>query len=464
MNRDKTPYQTDEFREKRRIGSKQLWENEDYRKKVSEGVSKGQKDSWVRQGSERIQGKKKHAYPLALEIAKEYNFSIITPIEEYIKNGKKFEIRCENGHISHLTWKQLKNGFACNDCLIENKLNQLLEVCDKKNYEIINVKYSSTKLPLNVDLICDKGHQWDNVFLGNLLKGHECRHCMRYVSNIEFEIRNFLDMYNINYIQSDRILIAPYELDFILPDYKIAIEFDGYPYHTEIIGGKGRDYHLKKTKLCEELGYQLIHIFYDEWEYPLREITNKRLLHILGKDESNKIYARKCIIKNIDTKTYKEFCISNHLQGYVQASVKLGLFYNNELVSIMSFSKPNRAKGNIKDKTGVWELTRACSSCRIIGGSSKLLEYFKSNFIWNKIITYADRRWSIGNVYEKIGFTFIRNTQPNYWYLNSKAEKFYRYQFRKSQLNGIGTEWEQMQKLGYDRIWDCGHKLYEMNN
>jgi very-short-patch-repair endonuclease len=155
-----------------------------------------------------------------------------------------------------------------------------------------------------------------------------------------------LDLLNVNYSEHDRTKIDPYELDFYLQDFDIAIEFNGYPYHTEKY--KDKNYHLNKTLLCNKKGIQLIHIFYDELENKPLIIFN-RLKSILKK-ETKRIYARKCDIKEITHKEAKEFCEKYHLQGYTNSSVKLGLYYKNELVSLMTFSKYSISKGsNNKD-------------------------------------------------------------------------------------------------------------------
>ena len=136
----------------------------------------------------------------------------------------------------------------------------------------------------------------------------------------------------------------------------------------------------------------------------------------------------------------------------------------------MTFSKGNISKGS-STKLGVWELNRFCVSRPVIGIAGKLLKYFEVNYKPNEIFSFADRRWSDGNVYNKIGFTFVCYTQPNYWYFKDNKKRLHRFNFRKDKIKHLGTEnqteWEIMQEQGYDRIWDCGKLVYEwvsMNN
>lgn len=55
---------------------------------------------------------------------------------------------------------------------------------------------------------------------------------------------------------NDRHLLDGKELDIVLPDHKLAIEFDGLYWHNENVVSPY--YHLKKTEECAEKGYQLI--------------------------------------------------------------------------------------------------------------------------------------------------------------------------------------------------------------
>jgi hypothetical protein len=107
----------------------------------------------------------------------------------------------------------------------------------------------------------------------------------------------------------------------------------------------------------------------------------------------------------------------------------------------------------------------------VVGGFSKLLKHFIKNHNPIKIISYADRRWSVGKVYKNNGFTFYNNTQPNYWYMKYYKEREHRFKYIKSNLhkllsdfNPTLSEWENMKNNKYDRIWDCGSKKYELKN
>ena len=164
-----------------------------------------------------------------------------------------------------------------------------------------------------------------------------------------------------------------------------------------------------------------------------------------------------------------------HIQGICQSSIQLGAYYNNNLVSVMTFGKQRRIMGfknNNNNNNNNYELLRFATSQNVVGIGGKLLSYFIKNYDPKKIISYADKRWthSTNNVYEKIGFKKINNGTPNYWYIHKKnfQRRYHRFSFRKTELNKklqtfdpTLTEWENMQLNGYDRIWDCGSLKYE---
>jgi very-short-patch-repair endonuclease len=320
-----------------------------------------------------------------------------------------------------------------------------------------------------IDIICKKHGTFTMKASEHTNNKRGCPACSASTSNPEKQIMKFLDDVGVSYITKDRTTIKPLELDFYLPDHKIAIEFDGTYYHSENTGGKSKDYHLDKTKKCEDLGIRLIHVFEPEYIDTPKLLWSK-LKNILGMTKY-KIYARKCMVKPIDKKTKKEFINKYHIQGDVKSCIELGLFYKNRLVQVMTFSKGRVVMGqrNVPDK---YELARMCSinNFNVVGGASKLLKFFERNYTPKKLISYADKRWSgYSNVYSKMGFSLSHESKPNYWYfLQNKNYRFWhRYMFAKhtlqkrlSNFDPSLTEWENMKNNGYDRIWDCGNYVF----
>ena len=174
-------------------------------------------------------------------------------------------------------------------------------------------------------------------------------------------------------MQNDKHLIYPYELDIFSPKYNIAIEYDGLYWHNE--KNVDMNYHLMKTELCENKGIQLIHIFEDEWT-DKQDIVKSRLKSIFGVID-NRIYARKCEIKEVSHNESKLFLEKNHIQGNVNSKYRYGLYYNNELVSLMTFGNMRKSLGS-KTKNECYELLRFCNKLNtsVIGGASKLFKHF----------------------------------------------------------------------------------------
>lgn len=218
----------------------------------------------------------------------------------------------------------------------------------------------------------------------------------------------------------------------------------------------GKFYHVDKMKACSEKGVRLIQIWDDEW-YHKEDIVKSLLSNVLGMPQ-RKIYARKSQVKDVSSKEARLFMEENHLQGYVASSVRIGLFYQEELVSLLLLTKPRF------NKQYDWEITRFASKkgYRVAGGFNKLLSHFRKSEV-GSILTYSDARLFSGNVYIQAGFSSLGLSSPGYSYapLNRHlATLESRYQFQKHKQKDFDpalTEWENMQLRGYDRVWDCGN-------
>lgn len=281
------------------------------------------------------------------------------------------------------------------------------------------------------------------------------KHCPN-ISNYELEISKFLKSLGIKYYNNNKKLIKPYELDFYIPEHKLGIEFNGLYWHSEYY--KTPNYHLNKTELCEKQGIQLLHIFEDEWVNK-QDIVKSILMNKLNLSKT-KIFGRKTKVVQINNKEYSEFLKNNHMLGITKSSIKLGILYNNEIVSVMGFKKENINNNN-------YYLNRFCNNLNVnvIGGADKLLKYFIKYYNPKLIISFADRRYSNGNLYERLGFKFIHYTKPNYWYCDFRnIVKYHRFNFRKNKIkDNDKTEHEIMLENKIPRIYDSGLIKYELN-
>lgn len=266
-----------------------------------------------------------------------------------------------------------------------------------------------------------------------------------------------------------------YEIDFYLPELNIGFEINGLYWHSEKHVDK--NYHIDKFTYFLDKGIRIYNIFEDEILYKYSILENK-IKHLLGLNKDlEKIYARNCYIKEIDSKTKNKFLNKYHIQGEDKSSVKLGLYTNktNKLVSVMTFGIARKSLGHKGNEEGNIELIRFANSDKyiVLGSFGKLFKYFKDTYYYEKIITYADRRWSDGNLYLKNNFELVRISKPSYWYIKehgNKGKRYHRYKFRKQKLIKEYpeykdlTEKEIMEILGYTRIWDCGNLVFEFKN
>lgn len=283
--------------------------------------------------------------------------------------------------------------------------------------------------------------------------------CNNKNTTLEIFVKLILDEYNIKYIENDRNILSGKELDIYIPDKKIAFECNGIYWHS--CKKIHKKYHYNKYTECLNKGIQLINV----WEDQIRTNPEKIRAIILSKlgIYSTRIGARECTIKEIDIELYKNFTQKYHLQGYISSSIKLGLFYKDELISIMSFGKGRKCL-NSKDD---WELYRYCCKpdIQIVGGASKLFKHFIDLYKPKSIISFSSNDISNGNIYTALGFIKASNSL-SYWYIDKKSfKRYHRFSFTKSKLIKKGfdkskTESQIMEELGYIKIYDSGQTKY----
>lgn len=282
-----------------------------------------------------------------------------------------------------------------------------------------------------------------------------CRTCggLNKGSKDEGAIAEFIAQHT-TIIRNDRTIIRPMEIDIYLPEHKIGVEYHGLFWHSE--PRKGRTYHQEKLNAAQAVGIRLIQIFEDEWiQNP--DIVKDRLLHIIKKS-TTRIYARKCRVEEITSAQSAEFLKNIHIQGVGRSNVRLGLYQDDELVSVMTFLKNDRSK-NIKG----WELNRFATKpgYSVIGGASKLFSHFAKTYDPESVISFADARWCSNTpVYLSLGFEDQGITTPGYWYLSlDGVERIHRFALRKPKDCQM-TERELRESEGYLRIYDAGHRRF----
>jgi hypothetical protein len=389
-----------------------------------------------------------------------YDYSLT----KYVDSSKKVDVICkEHGVFSVLPNNHYKQN--CPKCKEKDKYLTTKEFIDKacilhNKYDYSETEYINSKT--KVIIKCEEHGVFEQI-PNDHLNGKGCPKCGLAYNKMEDEIKGFIKSLNMNIIENSKQIISPLELDIFIPSHNLAIEFDGLYWHSEVY--KDKNYHLNKTELCQSKNIRLIHIFEDEWLFK-KEIVKSRLKNMLGLTQ-NKVYGRKCVIKEVTPKEAKIFLENNHIQGNVNSKIRLGLYYNNVLIGLMTFGGLRKNLGN-KSNENIYELFRFCnlSNYIIIGGADKLLKHFIKHYKPKEIISYADRRWSQGDLYNKLNFIFSHNTKPNYFYLvNDKREN--RFNYRKDMLVKEGfdknkTEHDIMLERKIYRIYDCGSICFKI--
>ena len=287
-----------------------------------------------------------------------------------------------------------------------------------------------------------------------------------YSSDAEVEIFNelckYCDSHNISVDAHNRSLLSGKEVDILIKQLGIGIEYNGSFWHSS--SARGKMYHLQKTKECASNKVRLIHIFDYEYNYkPGKNIVMKYLIDCISVDKRI-IHARDCSITFVGTDEAEKFLNENHIQGSVNAPIRIGLTYCGELVGIMTFGKPRfDAKYEYELLRLAWKYNTA-----VVGGAQRLFKAFIKKYCPSTVVSYCDLSKFTGGVYSTLGFECIGISDPGYcWYNESKAVKLYsRYQSQKSKLVAAGlgkqdeTEDEIMTRLGYNKVYNCGNSIH----
>lgn len=281
------------------------------------------------------------------------------------------------------------------------------------------------------------------------------------ISKINKEFSNKLTKLNIEH-----------ELEYMNFDVKIGntlVEIDPSYTHNITIKAKfnnvekeciSKDYHINKTNKANELGFNCIHIFdWDDEDKIINMFLHKSIL-----------YARQCEVKEISLKETNDFLNLYHLQnGLMKQDICLGLFYNDNLVEVMTFGKPRY------NKNYDYELLRLCThkDYKVTGGTKKLFKYFLDNYKPNSIISYCDKSKFSGEVYTRLGFTLKGEAKPSRHWYNIKEEKHITDNLLRQrgfdQLFGTnygkGTSNDElMLEHNFVEVYDCGQSTYIWNS
>ena len=190
---------------------------------------------------------------------------------------------------------------------------------------------------------------------------------------------------------------------------------------------------------------RIIHLWEDVY-LSKTELVKSRILAMLGK--FTRLHARHCFIERIDKPIADKFLEINHLQGSVKAKFKYGLYLKPQyierffgtvvswdtdngnaqitvpkLIAVATFSGGRTMKVGERLGKRSFELIRFASlkGFVVVGGMDKLLKAFTEEHQPDDIMSYADRDWSDGRSYDKLGFVKIENSLPQTLYVDSNT-------------------------------------------
>lgn len=377
------------------------------------------------------------------------------------------------GYSTCCAKKECVQTFGCENRVL-NHITTIAPVIEQQGFDLIidenyrglnsgetTIKCRTCNTTLNYNL---HNAGWKNI---------RCHVCYG-DANSSFEEKTvlaFVQLHTSNVLENYKAFVGSHkEVDIYVPHKNLAVEYNGVLWHSFgtfypnnfVAMNKNKKNHFTKYELCKQHNMKLLQVNSYEWGNKHKQNIWKSIIaNCLG--ASKRIHARKCQVVELSATESNNFLNQNHLQGANNANVKLGLKHDDQLVAVMTFSKPRF------NKKYQWELVRFCNLLNhtVVGGSSKLLKYFINKYTPQSLISYADVRYSNGDMYKKLGFEFVKYTSPSYIYI--KADKILsRFATQKHRLSKLlksfdsnKTEQQNMLDAGYRKMWDAGTMLFE---
>ncbi len=320
---------------------------------------------------------------------------------------------------------------------LQNKLNTVTFLFNKDFY------YENKHLPVECS-IC--GHQWDMTKSTGVSKTI-CRKCNPYEKGkTQAEIFDYISRITFCKMNDKSFLKDRKEIDILCTNHKLAIEYDGLLYHSygiskyPIFNKTNIDinYHLTKTEECQEKGFQLFHIFENEWKDPIKNKIWKSIIEYkLG---VNREYS-SFIIKETEKEISNIFLVNNHLEGEsLESEISIGIYSKEELISVMEFKRISQNN---------YEITRMCYNLSV-ELNLKILQYFEEKYLPDSMIYFSDRRYEDPEKFQTLGFELVENTLPRCFKFNVNENILYNCDYENYKL----SDTERI-------IFDCGKTKFK---
>lgn len=401
---------------------------------------------------------------------------------EYVASREKVKIICrEHGEFEQEANSHLR-GAGCAECAglkkhsDESFIKRAIEA-HGNTYDYSKVNYSGAGS--KVTIVCPVHGDFEQIASDHINLGCGCPKCSGRQSKPETEIIELVESLGLQVVHGDRSVIKPLEIDILVPEAKLAIEFNGNYWHSD--KQKPKSYHFDKTKAANEAGYRMIHVWEGDWDARKDQIK-RIIINACGKTNEKPLNARDCTVQEIEMKVVNEFLDDNHIQGRVhQAKIKLGLVHKTEgLVAVMTFGKGANIRGTARVNAEAtsevpWNLTRYAAKHSVRGGASKLFKAAVTRYELTFVESYSMNDYFTGGMYEQLGFGRTVAYGADYRVFHPKTGIRFKYHWQRRNipnvLRDIGredivfnpdksidprTEFEIEDLAGALRLWDSG--------
>ena len=236
------------------------------------------------------------------------------------------------------------------------------------------------------------------------------------------------------------VLPSGKELDIVVPDHHLAIEFNDIFSHSEQAvferhaKPRPHSYHASKTREASSQGYQLVHVWEDDWLHR-RDLVLRALAHRLHAVDRlpdvlpdinplacQRLYARNLTVKLVHGGVARQFWQDNHLQGPVHCTVNIGLYDSDGVLrALLGIGRKNHGS-RVSLPDGTWDIQRYATLGVIVGGFTKLLAHAETLVPVDTWTSWSDNDISDGGMYQAAGFTVDKRQAPSYSYVGRKTK------------------------------------------
>jgi len=402
----------------------------------------------------------------------------------YVDSSTECRIRCKkHGLFEQRPYSHL-SGFGCPACgatlaglqhrLTQGEFERRIKALNP-DYAFNDAVYAGTKA--KVTLFCPKHGEFKKA-PDHLFRGRGCPICNANSSKGESEVADWMRSLGVEIEQRNRKLIAPQELDIVIPSRQLAVEYNGVYWHSAPIAARGdkavRNYHAEKTAATTKAGYRLLTVWETDWK-DRPETVKHWLWHQLGL-QPKLAGARECACERVPEKEARLFYDRYHLQGACVSGKHFGLRHGGQLVALMTFT---HSASDRKSKTvagGYW-LTRFALAGHVPGAASRLFAAAVAGLVAQQVTTYSDSTYAHGGVYARLGFQKTADIKPDYRvyhpFYGIQHKSFWQRRNIPDRLAELNvdivfdpatdprTEFGMEELLGCRHVWDAGKTRWE---